>query len=135
MPAFDDVLSTLALIMGGPLTLTIFYFCKDRTPNDHFPSDDARHDDLKASRLPSNLGRQARNIAAVQLPRQASIVFTYTVTASPECVICLEEFREGQECRLLAICNHSYHKSCIDQWLAVTESNCPLCRAPAQNVS
>ncbi|PQP95219.1 hypothetical protein Pyn_21926 [Prunus yedoensis var. nudiflora] len=60
---------------------------------------------------------------------------SHTVTTSPECVICLEEFREGQECRLLATCNHSYHKSCTDQWLAVTESNCPLCRAPAQNVS
>lgn len=109
-----------------------FFCCKDRTANDHFLSDDARHDDLEAGQRPSNLGR---NIAAVQPPQQASIVFTYTVTTSPECVTCLEEFREGQECRLLAICNHSYHKSCIDKWLAITESNCPLCRAPAQNVS
>ncbi|CAL8999207.1 unnamed protein product [Prunus brigantina] len=45
---YNDVLSTFALAMGCPLTIMIFFCCKDHTPNYHFPSDDAWHDDLEA---------------------------------------------------------------------------------------
>ncbi|KAH1045815.1 hypothetical protein J1N35_036599 [Gossypium stocksii] len=44
-----------------------------------------------------------------------------------ECVICLEEFKDGDSCRVLTKCNHLYHQLCIDEWLA-KNSRCPLCR-------
>ncbi|TYJ16075.1 hypothetical protein E1A91_A10G226000v1 [Gossypium mustelinum] len=44
-----------------------------------------------------------------------------------ECVICLEEFRGGDCCRVLPNCKHQYHQHCIDEWL-VKDRHCPLCR-------
>jgi len=44
-----------------------------------------------------------------------------------ECSVCLGEFEEGEELRVLPKCNHSFHIPCIDAWLA-TSSTCPLCR-------
>ncbi|CAN1172726.1 RING-H2 finger protein ATL39, partial [Linum perenne] len=44
-----------------------------------------------------------------------------------ECSICLEEFKGEEECRVLKVCEHIYHRDCIDLWLT-TENHCPLCR-------
>ncbi|CAN1150482.1 Putative RING-H2 finger protein ATL19 [Linum perenne] len=44
-----------------------------------------------------------------------------------ECSICLEEFKGEEECRVLKVCEHIYHRVCIDLWLN-TENHCPLCR-------
>ncbi|KAG0557542.1 hypothetical protein KC19_11G138600 [Ceratodon purpureus] len=44
-----------------------------------------------------------------------------------ECSVCLGEFEEGEELRILPKCNHPFHIPCIDTWLA-TSSTCPLCR-------
>lgn len=45
-----------------------------------------------------------------------------------QCVICLEEFEDGDCCRILHDCKHLYHQLCIDEWL-VKETCCPICRA------
>ncbi|KAB2010467.1 hypothetical protein ES319_D10G240000v1 [Gossypium barbadense] len=50
-----------------------------------------------------------------------------TESRCTECVICLEEFKDGDSCRVLTNCNHLYHQLCIDGWL-VKDSHCPLCR-------
>jgi hypothetical protein len=42
------------------------------------------------------------------------------------CSICLGEFVEGEELRLLG-CLHVFHQRCVDQWLAVSRE-CPLCK-------
>ncbi|XP_021894481.1 E3 ubiquitin-protein ligase RING1-like [Carica papaya] len=46
---------------------------------------------------------------------------------SDDCVICMESFAEGDECRVIIRCNHGYHKSCLDQWL-IRHEHCPICR-------
>ncbi|KAL5581000.1 hypothetical protein UlMin_013442 [Ulmus minor] len=43
------------------------------------------------------------------------------------CSICLEDFEESDECRVLVKCKHTFHLSCIDLWLA-RDMYCPLCR-------
>jgi hypothetical protein len=43
-----------------------------------------------------------------------------------ECIICLENLKEGEEIRLLD-CRHSFHRICIDKWL-VLQRFCPYCR-------
>ncbi|CAL1354639.1 unnamed protein product [Linum trigynum] len=52
--------------------------------------------------------------------------------ATEECVICLEEFHDGDVQGVLTVCSHVYHKTCLDRWLAKDdgEPTCPLCRAP-----
>ncbi|RWR79315.1 hypothetical protein CKAN_00788500 [Cinnamomum micranthum f. kanehirae] len=44
-----------------------------------------------------------------------------------ECSICLNEFREDENLRLLPNCIHAFHLPCIDTWLK-SNVNCPLCR-------
>lgn len=45
-----------------------------------------------------------------------------------DCAICLSEFKEEENLRLMPNCEHAFHIPCIDEWLK-TQSNCPLCRA------
>lgn len=47
-----------------------------------------------------------------------------------DCVVCLENFKSGDKCRLLPNCNHSFHAHCIDSWLLKTPL-CPVCRSCA----
>lgn len=41
------------------------------------------------------------------------------------CAICLNQFKEEEEVKILA-CNHIYHVDCIDKWLGLNR-RCPLC--------
>ncbi|KAK6793380.1 hypothetical protein RDI58_006833 [Solanum bulbocastanum] len=44
-----------------------------------------------------------------------------------ECAICLVEYVEGDEIRVLPNCGHRFHLQCVDTWL-LTNSSCPSCR-------
>ncbi|KAJ8648086.1 hypothetical protein MRB53_001109 [Persea americana] len=44
------------------------------------------------------------------------------------CSVCLNEFREDENLRLLPKCRHAFHLPCIDTWLR-SHVSCPLCRA------
>ncbi|QCD76571.1 nucleolysin TIA-1/TIAR [Vigna unguiculata] len=46
-----------------------------------------------------------------------------------ECAVCLSEFEEDENLRLLPKCYHAFHLPCIDTWLR-SHTNCPICRAP-----
>ncbi|TKY71491.1 RING-H2 finger protein ATL54 [Spatholobus suberectus] len=46
-----------------------------------------------------------------------------------ECAVCLSEFQEDENLRLLPKCHHAFHLPCIDTWLR-SHTNCPMCRAP-----
>ncbi|MCH99066.1 RING-h2 finger protein ATL73-like [Trifolium medium] len=43
------------------------------------------------------------------------------------CAICLAEFCDGDNMKLLPKCNHRFHVVCIDKWL-LSHSSCPNCR-------
>ncbi|KAK9670497.1 hypothetical protein RND81_13G205300 [Saponaria officinalis] len=46
-----------------------------------------------------------------------------------DCAICLSEFVDGDEIRVLPRCNHVFHVACIDTWLIGSQSFCcPSCR-------
>ncbi|XP_042298450.1 E3 ubiquitin-protein ligase RNF43 isoform X2 [Sceloporus undulatus] len=46
-------------------------------------------------------------------------------SSAPICAICLEEFSEGQELRIIT-CFHEFHRCCVDPWLQEHQT-CPLC--------
>ncbi|XP_027726403.1 E3 ubiquitin-protein ligase RNF43 isoform X1 [Vombatus ursinus] len=46
-------------------------------------------------------------------------------SSAPICAICLEEFTDGQELRIIS-CHHEFHRTCVDPWL-YQHQTCPLC--------
>ncbi|KAL7167477.1 hypothetical protein ACSBR2_038021 [Camellia fascicularis] len=44
-----------------------------------------------------------------------------------DCHICLEEFLQGDNVRVLPACRHIYHIDCIQTWLT-RDTQCPDCR-------
>jgi len=44
-----------------------------------------------------------------------------------ECQICLSGFGPGDQIRVLP-CMHTFHKPCVDEWLALGHNDCPLCK-------
>ncbi|CAL5363616.1 unnamed protein product [Camellia sinensis] len=52
---------------------------------------------------------------------------TKLVGENRTCVVCLNEYEEGEELRTLPECMHSFHVACIDMWL-YSHSTCPVCR-------
>ncbi|KAI3747649.1 hypothetical protein L6452_10206 [Arctium lappa] len=47
--------------------------------------------------------------------------------SSSDCAICLAEYVDGDEIRVLPQCGHGFHIGCIDTWLS-SHSSCPSCR-------
>lgn len=45
-----------------------------------------------------------------------------------ECAVCLSDFEDDEDLRLLPKCGHIFHPDCIDMWFH-SHSTCPLCRA------
>ena len=44
------------------------------------------------------------------------------------CIICLQKYKQGEYKRII-ICNHTFHKKCIDTWFKKSNNFfCPICR-------
>ncbi|CAJ0942536.1 unnamed protein product, partial [Mesorhabditis belari] len=50
----------------------------------------------------------------------------HTVAGQERCAICLEDYREGSDLRVL-FCGHEFHPKCVDPWL-LSHRRCPLCQ-------
>lgn len=50
------------------------------------------------------------------------------VKGAPECVICLEVFKEADQLTRLC-CLHSFHTNCLKSWTCKYSSTCPVCRS------
>ncbi|KAI3994033.1 hypothetical protein MKX01_012290 [Papaver californicum] len=54
--------------------------------------------------------------------------FNYgNVEATQDCIVCLENLKEGENCRSLPKCKHIFHANCVDSWL-IRVPSCPVCR-------
>lgn len=46
---------------------------------------------------------------------------------SLDCAVCLSEFEDESILMLLTVCDHVFHKECVDLWLE-SHKTCPVCR-------
>lgn len=68
-----------------------------------------------------------RNLHVSHLPKHKKILDEKKV--NEKCVICHNNFKLGEYSRELPVCQHFYHKKCIDKWLSVDKNmKCPVCR-------
>lgn len=51
-----------------------------------------------------------------------------------ECIICLDEYQEGDPIRILP-CHHEFHIKCIDPWLTTRKRFCPICKYKIYEIS
>lgn len=50
-----------------------------------------------------------------------------------QCTVCLAEYRDEDTLRILPVCGHSFHATCIDIWLQ-QNSTCPVCRISLREI-
>ncbi|XP_025851804.1 E3 ubiquitin-protein ligase RNF43 [Vulpes vulpes] len=72
------------------------------------------------SQLATRRYRASSKRARAEWPDSSS-----SCNSAPVCAICLEEFSEGQELRIIS-CLHEFHRVCVDPWLH-QHRTCPLC--------
>ncbi|XVF23413.1 hypothetical protein REPUB_Repub13aG0035800 [Reevesia pubescens] len=121
------VLGFWGLLLVVIIVLTIVFSCDKyfRQRRLHRPSQD-----IETSRTKQTQPSQSQNQQG-EASTSRPIMVVYKIEQETEsncsdCAIGLEEFKEGDCCRILSKCKHIYHQLCMDQWL-VKNSHYPLC--------
>lgn len=66
--------------------------------------------------------------ASSEIIEAASTQITLEEDAENDCPICQDHMRQGELIRKLNVCNHEFHKSCVDNWFLNESVLCPTCR-------
>ncbi|KAH7669347.1 Zinc finger RING/FYVE/PHD-type protein [Dioscorea alata] len=76
---------------------------------------------------PTPLNKGLKKKALQALPKVSFDPASAAAVKIADCAICLAEFAEGDEIRILPQCEHGFHAVCVDTWLG-SHSSCPFCR-------
>ena len=71
--------------------------------------------------------RKHNNIPEAEAEISSAEFYDSSIHSQMECVICLEDYENGDEIRKLD-CGHFFHIDCIGTWLETGHPSCPLCR-------
>lgn len=66
--------------------------------------------------------------ASNEVIQRASTERTLEHDSEEFCAICQDEMHTGELVRRITVCNHEFHRSCIDNWLLNRSVRCPTCR-------
>jgi len=76
---------------------------------------------------PENRGLNESIIRSIPIFRYKKSEWINNASTTCECVVCLSEFQEDENLKVIPNCDHFFHIDCIDIWLQ-NNTNCPLCR-------
>lgn len=122
---FSPVLIGLLGVVAGAIVVATYYFiavgCCNRRPATSRPN---------GGQGPQTGQEDGPSSSTCNSMVQLLPIFRYSKECEGEtsCAVCLCEFQEAEEIRVLPECLHLFHVTCIDTWLK-SHSNCPLCRA------
>lgn len=86
----------------------------------------------------SHRGQKCIDDSSVMNKEDALRKLRQSTRRSHDCVICMSSFQRGESIRILPVCHHEFHQTCIDQWAGTFVSGntrktedptCPLCNA------
>ncbi|OIT03270.1 PREDICTED: E3 ubiquitin-protein ligase Os03g0188200-like [Nicotiana attenuata] len=66
-------------------------------------------------------------LAVANFPTKKYSDAFFTFAEDTQCTVCLAEYREEDTLRILPLCGHYFHATCIDIWFQ-QQSTCPVCR-------
>lgn len=132
-PAVLVIIVILAVIffISGLLHLLVRFLIKHRSSSN---SQSNRYPEISGSNAFQRQLQQLFHLHDSGLDQSfidALPVFIYKEMGLEEpfdCAVCLCEFSENDKLRLLPLCGHAFHITCIDTWL-LSNSTCPLCRS------
>lgn len=121
---FSPVWIGLVGVVAGAIVVTVYHliavcWCNQRRPPNtrQGPDDHQTNQEGGASSISNSMA-------------QLIPIFRYSKEYCEEqtCAVCLCDFTEAEEVRVLPECLHLFHVACVDTWLN-SHSSCPLCRA------
>lgn len=137
--AHGRLLTACLVVLNVLLVLLVYayfwrFFSRSRTrgEDDGSADGDGASASSEASSPPAS--PKARDRREVQLAITALPVFVHSSSGvgvggpAAECAICIAEFADGDQGRLLPRCRHRFHARCVDTWFR-SHTTCPLCRA------
>ncbi|ESR65120.1 hypothetical protein CICLE_v10010280mg, partial [Citrus x clementina] len=115
-------LAQVSRIIISSFSISFPITAKRNRNHNHNPDRDVNDSDLEVGER-QGLGDEALE----QLMPCVNYSDQEMTPSSNYCVICLENFVDGESCRLFPVCYHIFHSVCIDQWLK-EHLTCPVCR-------
>lgn len=80
---------------------------------------------------------QLNGMSFQQVKALPSLIFNSVAgnnCTSETCAICLEDYTAGEKLRVLPCC-HRFHALCIDSWLTMWRTFCPICKRDARIIT
>ncbi|NWS77497.1 RNF43 ligase, partial [Crotophaga sulcirostris] len=119
-PAWPDYdVWILLTVVSTVVIIILIFFVRTKCHLNRTQQDSLQQQTLQAIGQLATRRYQARGRQASRWDSASSC------SSAPVCAICLEEFSEGQELRIIS-CSHEFHRECVDPWLQ-QHHTCPLC--------
>ncbi|XP_073271667.1 RING-H2 finger protein ATL46-like [Primulina huaijiensis] len=126
---FIIVILAVLFFIAGLLHLLVRFLTKNQSSSDSDRNLEASTSDILERQLQQLFHLHDSGLDQAFI--DALPVFSYKEIVGPkepfDCAVCLCEFLEMDQLRLLPMCSHAFHIKCIDTWL-MSNSTCPLCR-------